>query len=157
MMRDVATTTGLTTLFALALLLVAPGPTNALLMAAGALHGRGKALRLLGAVIGAYLLGVGALGLLLAPVLAAEPQLAAIVKVLAAAYLTCLAVRLWRAPLADAAAEVSPRALFIATLLNPKGLIIATVVLPAGWAASPGAALPWLTLLLALIPFTGGV
>jgi len=76
-------------------LLVAPGPTNALLAAAGATSGR-DAFSLLAAEAAGYVIAVGSLVLLVGPVLAAAPIVVIALKCIAAAWLFWSGLSLWR-------------------------------------------------------------
>lgn len=131
-------------------LLVTPGPTNTLLALAGAGQGVRRSLPLLVAELCAYLLTVSTLTLLLGATLARSPELMAVSRVLAAAWVLFLAVKLWGAPLFPVGGDggVSARRVFVTTLLNPKGLIIGTVLLPQlGWPE----VFPWLGLFAVLV------
>ncbi len=71
---------------------------------------------------------------MLGPVVAASPLLAAALRLAVGAYLLLLAIRLWRrggATLAGGRA-VTPRQVFVATLLNPKAVVFALGVVPFG-------------------------
>jgi threonine/homoserine/homoserine lactone efflux protein len=145
----------LAALTGLAVILAVPGPTNALLLAAGAAQARAPAL--LVACTAAYLAAVAAYGLLLGPALAAAPGWAVAIKVVAAVYLAIAALRLWRAGDGTLAAPlVSPGLVAGTTLLNPKGLMIAVAIFPEGWAAGVGSLAAHLAVLGILVPVTGG-
>ena len=111
-------------------LLLTPGPTNSLMLLAGAERGL-AALRLIPAELAGYLLTVVPLTLVGASVLAAWPNLKVLVALAAAVWVAVLAVRLWRLPKVAAQASVSARALFVTTALNPKALIFGLVLLPS--------------------------
>lgn len=117
------------TLAILALLLT-PGPTNSLMLLAGAERGLRGAARLIPAEVGGYLTTVVPLALVGASLLAAWPGLRLGVALAAAVWVAVLAVRLWRLPVA-AAGAVGIRALFVTTALNPKALIFGLVLLPS--------------------------
>jgi threonine/homoserine/homoserine lactone efflux protein len=119
-------------LLATVTLLVAPGPTNTLLAAAGAANGIRRSLSLLGAVLVAYLLAIGIICLVLGPVVAAAPVVAVALKVAVALYLGWIAIGMWRRAGPGAVAAPGLRQVFTATLLNPKSLIFAIGILPAG-------------------------
>jgi len=141
-------------------LLVTPGPTNTLLLVAGATGPPCAAPWLLGAEAIACLLAVRLLGFALQPVLAAEPGLALGLQLLAASYLLHAAWRMWHRPLSLAAltaAPFTPRMIAVTTLLNPKTLIIALGLMPAGWNAQPALAFTHLTLLAVTISLIGGL
>ncbi|SCM72218.1 conserved membrane hypothetical protein [uncultured Pleomorphomonas sp.] len=113
------------------LLLLLPGPTNALVAAATATGGLRRLPGAIGAVLLAYglaltLLGLGA-GLLAETAPAATPVL----KLLAAAALVLSAVKIWRADPASGTA-VPTRRVFLITLINPKALVLSFAVLPPG-------------------------
>ncbi len=119
------------TLAVLSLLLV-PGPTNALVLVAGAERGLASAARLIPAELAGYLLTVLPLTVAGAAVLASHPRLHATVTLAAALWVAVLAVRLWRVPQGDARPRsVNARALFVTTALNPKALIFGLVLLPS--------------------------
>lgn len=84
-------------LFALAVLVVlgTPGPTNSLLATAGATAGLRRSLPLIAAEAAGYTLAILTIGLLLGPVLAGAPLLAATLRLAVGAYLLLLAIRLW--------------------------------------------------------------
>lgn len=120
------------TALALLALLATPGPTNTLLALAGAERGRSAALRLIPAVLAAYLVTTVPLALQGARLLDALPGARAAVTILAAAWVLRLALAMWRVPARQAgAASVTPRRIAVTTLLNPKALILGLVLLPA--------------------------
>lgn len=120
-------------LIAILALLLAPGPTNTLMGLAGAQRGIAASLRLIPAELVAYLLVVTPLVYLGHDLLAAAPGLGLAVKLAAAGWVMCLALKLWRLPV-DGAAHglVTARQIFLTTLLNPKALVFGLVLLPAG-------------------------
>lgn len=120
-----------TPLFAAALLLILPGPTNALVAAATATGGVKRLPTALAAVLGAYALSLTLLGLashLLAETL---PVAAPILKLCAAGLLGYSAVKLWRASPTVGVAVPTLRIAMI-TLINPKALVLAFAILPPG-------------------------
>ncbi|HEY8614522.1 MAG TPA: LysE family transporter [Roseomonas sp.] len=122
-------------LFALAVLLIlgTPGPTNTLLATAGGTVGFRRALPLVPAEAGGYLIAILTIGLALGPVLASAPWVAAGLRLAVGAYLAWLAVRLWQTGAVDlSVAPVTPRQVFVTTLLNPKALVFALGVIPFG-------------------------
>lgn len=122
-----------TTELALAILalLLTPGPTNSLMLLAGAERGLAGAARLVPAELAGYLVAVVPLTLVGQSVLAAYPGLRLAVALLAAAWVAALAVRLWRLPSVAEARSVGARSLFVTTALNPKALIFGLVLLPS--------------------------
>lgn len=127
-------------LAALATLLAAPGPTNALLLAAGATAGRADFRLPVAAAVG-YLVAVALLGLVMGPFVQQSPHLGLALRLGANIYLLALAWRLWSSPPIRAEAgrvAVGPRPIFLTTLFNPKGMVIAFGLLPPGWSATGG-------------------
>jgi threonine/homoserine/homoserine lactone efflux protein len=123
-------------LFVLAVLAVlgTPGPTNTLLATAGATAGLRHSLPLIAAEAAGYTLAILTLGLVLGPMVAGAPLLATALRVAVGVYLLSLALQLWRrggATLA-AGAVVTPRQIFVTTLLNPKAVVFALGVVPFG-------------------------
>ena len=120
-------------LFLLAVLTIlgAPGPTNILLATGGATAGVSRSLSLVVAALLGYLLAILVVRALLSPVIAAWPVAGIVLKVMVAAYVACLAIRLWARPrVLTAALAVDFRMVLIATLLNPKAIIFALTVIP---------------------------
>ena len=115
---------------AVLVLLLTPGPTNALVLLAGTERGLAGALRLIPAELLGYLVTVLPLTWIGATVLDDHPGLRAGVTVAAAIWVAFLAVKLWQLPMAGAH-SVGARALFVTTALNPKGLIFGLVLLPS--------------------------
>lgn len=113
-------------------LLVTPGPTNSLVLLAGAERGLRGAARLIPAELAGYLLTVVPLTLVGAAMLARYPGLQAGVTIAAAVWVAVLALRLWHLPdVVEGAPSVGARALFVTTALNPKALIFGLVLLPS--------------------------
>ena len=123
-------------LFTLAVLAIlgTPGPTNTLLATAGATAGVRRSLPLIAAEAAGYSIAILSLGLALGPMLARLPLLAGALRLAVGLYLLRLAVRLWRHGAARLAtgAVVTPRQVFVTTLLNPKAIVFALGVLPFG-------------------------
>jgi threonine/homoserine/homoserine lactone efflux protein len=123
--------TGLELSLAVLALLLTPGPSNSLMLLAGAERGLPQAARLIPAEVAGYLLTVVPLTLIGQSLLQAWPGLAMAVALLAAGWVALLAVRLWRVPPVAAEVTVGARALFVTTALNPKALIFGLVLLPS--------------------------
>lgn len=122
-------------LFAIWALLLTPGPTNTLLALSGAAVGVRRAIRLIPAELLAYLLVTVPLAVAGAELLSQWPNAARMVKLAAACWVALLAVKLWRVEASGAdAGTVTPRRVFVTTLLNPKALIIGLTLLPHGGA-----------------------
>lgn len=123
-------------LAACATLLFVPGPTNALLLAAGAARGWRGSLELGLVVLAAYAVSITVSRLMLEPLLTAYPLLARAARGLLGVYVLWLAGKMWSAALRNPhGVEVPAWQVFVATLLNPKGFVLAFVILPAGEAA----------------------
>lgn len=144
---------------ALSLLLLTPGPTNTLLAIAGSARRKGWAVCCMGAELAGYATSVLPVHFLAAPVLEAHPAFGRVVTAAAALWVLALALRLWGAPFATGSGTaVTPRLVYVTTVLNPKGLVIALALLPAGTGSPlylclglmavliPAAAAVWLTL-----------
>ncbi|MGL4236041.1 MAG: hypothetical protein ACRCSW_08220 [Tabrizicola sp.] len=117
---------------AVLLLLLTPGPTNSLVLLAGAERGLIGAMRLIPAELLGYLLTVVPLALVGGSVLQGHNGLRAGVTVAAAVWVAVLAVRLWRVPVVETGhTSVGARSLFVTTALNPKALIFGLVLLPS--------------------------
>lgn len=117
---------------AVLVLLLTPGPTNSLVLLAGAERGLLGATRLIPAELAGYLLTVVPLALLGATVLEDHDGLRSAVTLAAGAWVAVLAVKLWRVPDAlGGGRTVGARDLFVTTALNPKGLIFGLVLLPS--------------------------
>ncbi|QRY66625.1 threonine transporter RhtB [Ensifer sp. PDNC004] len=119
--------------FALAalVLLATPGPTNTLLWLSGASAGFRRSLPLLTGELGGYLAVIIPAVALLAPFLAAHPNLGLALRLIAACWVLYLAYALWTTDAERSEGVViSTRQVFVTTLLNPKALIVALVLLP---------------------------
>ncbi len=141
-------------------LLVTPGPTNTLLLVAGATGAPRVAPWLLGAEAMAYLTAVTLQRFALQPVIAAEPNLAIGLQLVAALYLLHAAWRMWHRPhalTASTTAPVTPQMIATTTLLNPKTLIIAFGLMPVGWNEEASLAFTHLALLAVTVPLIGGL
>lgn len=130
---------------ALALLLLTPGPTNTLLAVAGASQGFRRSLPLMGAEIAGYLTTIVPLVTFAGPFLESHSLIANAVKFASAAFVLHLAIRLWTAPVPDAAQTcIEGRCVYVTTVTNPKALIIGLALIPAGSFAET---LPYLAVL----------
>ena len=118
---------------AIFVLLVTPGPTNTLLMLGGAERGFRAALRLIPAELLGYMITVIPLALAGNHLLESVPALRPAVALVAAVWVAWLALKLWRMPALDGeqVATVTPRTVFVTTLLNPKALLFGLVLLPS--------------------------
>lgn len=117
---------------AVLVLLLTPGPTNALVLLAGAERGWLRAMQLVPLELLGYFLTVVPLALVGATVLEGHAGLRSAVTLAAGGWVAVLAVRLWRVP--DRAVDgqsVGARDLFVTTALNPKALIFGLVLLPS--------------------------
>lgn len=119
------------TLSAALLLLLLPGPTNALVAAATATGELRRLPGAVGSVLVAYGLALSLLGLSAGLLTETAPAAAPALKFLASAALILSAVKLWRADPASGTA-VPTRRIFVMTLINPKALVLAFAILPPG-------------------------
>lgn len=127
---------------AVLLLLLTPGPTNSLVLVAGAERGWTGAMRLVPAELAGYFLTVLPLTLVGAALLADHSALRTAVTLAAAVWVAVLAVKLWQVPAALAGGQsVGSRTLFVTTALNPKALIFGLVLLPSADRLGPNLAL----------------
>jgi len=117
---------------AIFVLLVAPGPTNALLALGGLQRGFLRSLPLLVAELSGYAVAILAIHLVLQPLLIAFPVISLLCKLLFAVFVLYLAVKLWRSSsvVGVPTGAVDFRAMFVTTLLNPKAFGFALVLLP---------------------------
>ena len=116
------------------LLILSPGPSNALHAMAGAVSGaRAVLVPHILAAGSAYTIAITAYRLLLGPAFSVYPSFGLAAKLVLAAYVAWLAVKLWRADtVAIGDRSVSRRDVFVTTLLNPKGLVAAFTLFPTG-------------------------
>lgn len=132
-------------------LLAVPGPTNALLAAAGAERGIG-AVRLIGIVLLGYGFAVSLLVALFGPLSGTDPRAGAALRLAAAIWLLWSAVGLWQhAARPGAARAVTAGRLLVTTMLNPKTLVLAFAIFPP---LSSAALLPYGLAFLALASLT---
>ncbi|MGE8645209.1 LysE family translocator [Acinetobacter vivianii] len=115
-------------------ILLTPGPTNTLLASSGIQVGLRKSLLLIPAEAVGYIIAITAWGLLIGKVSATLPLLPTFLKLLSAAYIVFLAIKLWRTANQDVVLNqptIRPKELLCATLLNPKALLFASAIFPA--------------------------
>ncbi|HIJ61886.1 MAG TPA: LysE family transporter [Rhodospirillaceae bacterium] len=105
-------------------LLVVPGPTNALLAAAGAASGVRRSLALIPAVVTGYLLAIATLVMLLLPMARADPRLALLLRTASVMVLLHVGRRMWSEPPGPTGAGRFGQIL-VCTLFNPKSLVFA--------------------------------
>jgi threonine/homoserine/homoserine lactone efflux protein len=135
---------------ALMVLLLTPGPTNTLMLMAGAERGWVGSLRLIPVEVAAYLAVIVPLALLAQGLSEQMEVLRPVVAVLAGLWVLYLAFRMWRTePVAGQEATVTPGRLALTTFLNPKGLIMGLVLLPA--AGATGAAFAVLVVAIVVV------
>lgn len=127
---------------ALMVLLLTPGPTNTLMLLAGAERGILRALVLIPVELVAYLAVIVPLALLSQALAEQMAAIRPVVAVAAGAWVLYLACAMWRtAPQPNAGAMVTAQRLAVTTFLNPKGLIMGLVLLPAAGTAGTAFAL----------------
>ncbi|ADY81070.1 hypothetical protein BDGL_000484 [Acinetobacter pittii PHEA-2] len=111
-------------------ILLTPGPTNTLLASAGIQAGVKQSLKLIPAEVTSW-------GVLLESVSHFIPWLPALLKLISATFILYLAFKLWITSTNDIKLDsplITPKALFVATLLNPKALLFASAIFPhAAW------------------------
>lgn len=117
---------------ALAVLLLTPGPTNTLMLLAGAERGWRRALWLIPVELGAYLTVILPLALAAGALADRLEVLRPAVAFGAALWVLYLAWTMWRmVPAMGQAPTVTARRLAVTTMLNPKGLVMGLVLVPA--------------------------
>ncbi|MDP9803001.1 MULTISPECIES: LysE family translocator [Acinetobacter] len=118
-------------------ILLTPGPTNTLLASAGIQAGVKQSLKLIPAEVMGYLIAITSWGVLLESVSHLIPWLPALLKLISATFILYLAFKLWVTSTNDIKLDnplITPKALFVATLLNPKALLFASAIFPhAAW------------------------
>ncbi|RPE27480.1 threonine/homoserine/homoserine lactone efflux protein [Acinetobacter sp. BIGb0102] len=115
-------------------ILLTPGPTNTLLASSGIQVGLRKSLLLIPAEAVGYIIAITAWGMLIGKVSVTLPLLPTFLKLLSAAYIVFLAIKLWRTANQDVVLNqptIRPKELLCATLLNPKALLFASAIFPA--------------------------
>ncbi|MFA7585616.1 MAG: LysE family transporter [Novosphingobium sp.] len=119
-------------LFAVMALVLAPGPTNALMGLAGARHGMVRATGLIPAVIGGYVLVAIPAAWAGSSLLERWPTASQLLPIAAAIWLLFLATCLWRSTSdSQAVASITARKMLVTTALNPKAMIVGITLLPA--------------------------
>lgn len=115
-------------------ILLTPGPTNTLLASSGIQVGLRRSLKLIPAESLGYFIAITAWGLLIGKTASVLPFLPSVLKLMSAAYIVYLAIKLWRTAkqvqLDLLQATIRPKELFFATLLNPKALLFASAIFP---------------------------
>lgn len=123
------------TVLALMLLLLAPGPTNTLLLRAGVLFGFKASWRLVSIECLAYLLQVSVWGVALHYLVEYSLWALTAVQLAAACYLLHVSFTLWQrhTSIADSSLDrFSSLHFFWLTVMNPKGLLIVSFIAPIG-------------------------
>lgn len=114
-------------------ILLTPGPTNTLLVAAGLGQGVRAALPLIVFEFAGYLIAISMWALLLTWMIPYYPWLSMSVRIVCSCYLFYVAVQMWGRTLKPSVSRPGPVAgttVFITTLLNPKGLLFASATFP---------------------------
>jgi threonine/homoserine/homoserine lactone efflux protein len=116
---------------AVAIILATPGPTNTLLLTAGATSGL-RALRLVAAEVLGYLITILIVGYLIGDRVQHVPSAAMALRIIVSVYLLYLAVRLWHTGLQPSATQrlIGFRDVLVTTMLNPKALLFALGIIP---------------------------
>lgn len=145
-------------MLALLALLLTPGPTNTLVALAGAERGWRGAMRLWPFEAAAYTLITVPLAIGGASFVAAQGTLRLTLTLIAAAWVSYLAVRMWRLPDRNMMGPEQNGAakLFVTTLCNPKGFVIGLILLPSQ-AHLTGAVAIFMAMLLAVSGIWAGI
>jgi threonine/homoserine/homoserine lactone efflux protein len=122
-------------MMAAATIFATPGPTNVLLSTSAALVGVRRSLALLGAELSGYLFSISLVVCLSSSILVDLPAISLVLRMFIALYLVYLASRLWIFDWSTArdqitSVPITPKRVFITTLLNPKVLVFAFALLP---------------------------
>jgi len=144
-------------IFAAALLLLTPGPTNTLLAAGGALMGARRALPLITAELLGYAVAIATLEVFMAPLIDSVGWVRLALRIGCALYLAYTAWLIWTAPQANGERAVTWRGVFLATLSNPKALVFVFVILPPRSIGVAELVQPYAVILFALIALAGSV
>jgi threonine/homoserine/homoserine lactone efflux protein len=124
---------------ALVVLLLTPGPTNTLMLIAGAERGWRRALVLIPVEVAAYLAVIVPLAAMAEELAGRMGMLRPVVAGIAALWVLYLAWSMWRVDVITGQREgVTARRLALTTVLNPKGVIMGLVLLPAAGATLAG-------------------
>lgn len=113
--------------------LAIPGPTNSLLFVSGVSRGFQPSLKLIIAEVGAYLITLSVLIAALKPLISAHPTMPQLLRVACSIVLVYVAVKLWQSggPAVLDSHPITPRRVFLTTLMNPKNLIFAFGIFPS--------------------------
>jgi len=114
------------------MILVAPGPTNTLLLSSGIDNGFRSSWYLVIAETLGYVIAISIWGSFLVSLATANPWLLDVVRLFCSAYIFYLATRLWKSTNfgKNLNKPIGFRDLFIATMLNPKALLFASAIFP---------------------------
>lgn len=154
----------LTFAMAAAILLAIPGPTILLVVSYALGHGRKPAAAIVAGVALGDLTSMTASMLGLGAILAASSDLFAALRWVGAAYLICLGIKLWRAPVAQPGTVAAPSIglsrvfghAYAVTALNPKSIVFFVAFVPQF--LSPNAAfLPQVTIMVATFVAMGAL
>jgi threonine/homoserine/homoserine lactone efflux protein len=112
-------------------LLLAPGPTNTLILVGSATDGLRSSLRLVPAELLGYMIAIHVLAFSIGPFVHASHTAQIVLRGGITLYLVWLAGKLWvTGSSLPQQKAVTPQHVFVVTLLNPKAAIFAFVVLP---------------------------
>lgn len=118
-------------------ILAAPGPSNSLLVTAGANLGLRRASVFVLAESMGYMCAVLTLHFAVAPLTSSSTTVEALMRVLVGAYLFWLGWKLWNRRATETTPIVSLKQVFFVTLLNPKALVFALAIIPFGVRDTP--------------------
>lgn len=144
-------------LFALIMILIIPGPTNALLASASKHDGILSALKLIPAQVLGYVYAMGLWWLFIASTKNLSPYLAQIMHTLASFYIIWLAVKLWKTQQISAFSkknsEIKAKKIFYTALKNPKALLFTIGIFPTQtWTDGDAYLFSMVLFCIALIP-----
>ena len=138
------------------LLLLTPGPTNAVLASGSAIEGWRRALPLLGAALLGYFCAITVLELFIAPFAEAFHPVRFALQLACAFYLAFAAWKIWVSSQSGVRAITWLRVFFV-SLGNPKAAVLVFVILPPRSVGVAELIYPYLTTLLILISVVGGI
>ena len=117
--------------FSAGVLLLTPGPTNTLLLFAGATAGFLKAQKLVLAEVAGYFIAINVWGFMIAILTSRLPSVVTIVKFFCVIYIYWLAMKIWHLQQKEVhEAVIEIKDVFLATLFNPKAFVTATYIMP---------------------------
>lgn len=137
------------------LLLAMPGPTNTLLLFSGYASGIRRSLKMIVAEWSGYFVAITFWGIVVSILAQHGTFLIGIIKLLSAAYVAWLAVKVWGFSLQTQSAKIEMKNIFITTLFNPKSFVFAVYIIPSIAFKEPQAfSAAMLSVFVALLPLS---